>query len=252
MIDEKGTIEMQTRARAVLFVLVIASLTLFFACQKDIIQKEAAAYKSESLGISSTEAYFRFTDIPDGGDTFVFKLTNPDKIQLARNILSGIETREIHPMGVIFKPSVDYNPPWSFHLDPTSVEFFSNAIEVCDGTIQYVEDHFDEFCSSFEPGNCQWCPWNSKLLEEIQYNSREVHLFSGWNKISLPEVDQYSASSVLEDIDSDCGQGTAEAASRFRWGWWESFVSGYDGVDFTLYPNTPFYVRTSQSCVWRP
>jgi hypothetical protein len=56
-------------------------------------------------------------------------------------------------MGIIIKKSVDYKPDWSFHYDPDSISFFSFATEVCDASIEYVEEHLDEVGGSFLPGN---------------------------------------------------------------------------------------------------
>ncbi len=111
------------------------------------------------------EAFFAF-DCPPNQQTFIFKLTNPEKIQEARDILSGKKTDATSVMGIIIKKPVDYNPGWSFHYDPNSVSFFSFATEVCDASIEYVEEHLDEIGGSFLPDN-RWCPWCSQLTKEI-------------------------------------------------------------------------------------
>ena len=49
---------------------------------------------------------------------------------------------------------------------PNSISFFSQAIEVCDANMMYVEDHLDEACGAFLPG-CHWCPWDSRLTREV-------------------------------------------------------------------------------------
>ena len=117
-----------------------------------------------SRGALSEEAYFQF-DYPPAPETFIFKLADPTKIQEARDMLGGLKPTR-HVMGVIVKQPASYNPPWSYHLDPASVTFFESAIEVCDATIRYVEDHLDEACGAFLPG-CTWCPWGSRLLAEV-------------------------------------------------------------------------------------
>ncbi len=114
--------------------------------------------------LSSEEAYFQF-DYPPSPETFIFMLTDPDKIQEARDILSG-RRHSRHIMGTIVKVPADYNPPWSYQLDPSSITFFDFAIEVCDAAIQQVEQHLDEACGSFLPG-CVWCPWGSRLIAEV-------------------------------------------------------------------------------------
>ncbi len=110
-------------------------------------------------------ADFAFTDY--SGKEFVIRLTNEARIDQARKILSGEETMSIHVMGRIRKQTVDYNPEWSFHYDPDTITFFTMAIEVCDSSIMYLEDHLDEACGAFLPG-CFWCPWSSRLTREVQ------------------------------------------------------------------------------------
>ncbi|MBB5800350.1 hypothetical protein F4560_000118 [Saccharothrix ecbatanensis] len=107
---------------------------------------------------------FEFIDITR--EKFVFRLTDPDKIEHARRIISGEETEVVHVMGRITKVPADYNRKWSYHLKSDSVSFFDYGIEVCDATIPYVEDHLDEVGGAFLPG-LFWCPWTSKLTREV-------------------------------------------------------------------------------------
>ncbi|MCP2318498.1 hypothetical protein APR12_003853 [Nocardia amikacinitolerans] len=110
-------------------------------------------------------ADFAFTDY--SGKEFIIRLTNEQRIEEARRILSGQETMSTHVMGRIRKTPADYNPGWNFHLDPDTITFFTVAIEVCDASIVYVDDHLDEACGAFLPG-CFWCPWSSRLTREIR------------------------------------------------------------------------------------
>jgi uncharacterized protein (TIGR03437 family) len=114
---------------------------------------------------AAEEAYFVF-DSPPRKDLFVIKLTDPVKIQKARGLLSGGDQSARHVGGVIVKEPACYNSPWSYHLDPRSIEFFDNAIEVCDGAMGYIESHLDEVGGALLPGN-RWCSWGSRLVKEI-------------------------------------------------------------------------------------
>jgi hypothetical protein len=114
--------------------------------------------------VAEPGATFEFTDVTR--TTFVFRLTDPAKIEHARRIISGEETRDIHVFGRIAKTSVDYNRQWSYHLKPDTVDFFDNAFEICDATIPYVEEHLDEAGGAFLPGLI-WCPWTSELIREV-------------------------------------------------------------------------------------
>jgi uncharacterized protein (TIGR03437 family) len=114
---------------------------------------------------AQAEAYF-VMGVQPRNDLFVIKLTDPVKIQRARDILSGKESPTTHIRGRIVKQAVPWNPPWSFHFDPQSVGFFDLAIEVCDGSPGYVESFLADAGGAFLPGNI-WCPWSSRLLKEI-------------------------------------------------------------------------------------
>ena len=103
------------------------------------------------------EAFFMF-DVPPNPETVVFKLTDPVKIQEARNLLASGTQRIVS--GTLIKQPVYYNSAWTFHLDPKSITFPEVAIELCDAPIRYIEDNRDIAYPS-------WCPWNSRLLREI-------------------------------------------------------------------------------------
>ncbi|MBF6295931.1 calmodulin [Nocardia amamiensis] len=109
-------------------------------------------------------AFFAFTDASE--KEFIIQLVDEQRIAEARRILSGEEKMSVHVMGRIMKTPMPYNPGWNFHLDPETISFFTQAIEVCDASIMYVQDHLDEACGAFLPG-CMWCPWSSRLTREI-------------------------------------------------------------------------------------
>ncbi|GAA3012968.1 calmodulin-binding protein [Streptosporangium longisporum] len=109
-------------------------------------------------------AYFEFTDIT--GSKGVLQLTDPAEIQHARDLISGATTERPHVLGRIVKRPAPYNPSWSYHYDPATIDFFDVAIEVCDATMPYVEDHLDEAGGAFLPGLI-WCPWTSRLVGEV-------------------------------------------------------------------------------------
>ncbi|MFI6995761.1 calmodulin-binding protein [Nonomuraea wenchangensis] len=113
---------------------------------------------------AAAPAYFVMTDITR--ENFVVQLTDPVKIQHARDLISGTATNEPHVLGRILKRSAPYNPRWSYQLNPDTISFFDVAIEVCDATIPYVEDYLDEAGGAFLPG-LVWCPWTSRLVREI-------------------------------------------------------------------------------------
>jgi len=136
-----------------------------------------------------TEAYFRFRKY-EGGNTFVFMLNDASKIQEARSILNGSQKDKIHVMGYVFLGGVDYNPGYDYYLEPDSINFFEQAIELCDADIW--SSYPKEYCQQYDPGECNWCPWNSELIEEVEfetfYPGERVSAFSQTNNIVISEV----------------------------------------------------------------
>lgn len=114
-------------------------------------------------------AYFEMQGGYYPHEPFVIKLTDPAEILHARELLSGATDARPHVLGRIIKRTVAYNPNWSYHLDPGTIDFFDQMIEVCDAHPTYVEDHLDEAGGAFLPGG-HWCPWASRLVKEIPAN----------------------------------------------------------------------------------
>ena len=104
-----------------------------------------------------TEAYFIF-DCPPNTSTFTIKLTDPQTIQEARNIIATGARKMV--AGTLIKQPVYYNSQWSYHLDPKSIGFVDFALEVCDANMNYLEANLD---TAFP----DWCPWTSRLVKEI-------------------------------------------------------------------------------------
>lgn len=115
----------------------------------------------------ATATRFAFTQPSSPGTEFIIEVTDEKTISHARRILSGDEKNEVHVHGRIVKRTQPYNPRFSFHLDPSTINFFSMAIEVCDANMTYLEDHLDEAGGAFLPGN-HWCPWDSRLTREVK------------------------------------------------------------------------------------
>jgi hypothetical protein len=100
-------------------------------------------------------------------DSFIIALRNPATIERARAIAAGQEAKAVHVSGTVIKGTAPYNPRWHFHLEPDSISFFENAIEVCDSTTSYVDAHLGEVGGAFLP-NAHWCPWESKVVHETR------------------------------------------------------------------------------------
>jgi hypothetical protein len=73
------------------------------------------------------------------GQTFKIELVTPELVEHAKSLLAGEEVAAI-PVGTIVRDDPSVNEPWSWHIDPDTLEFADFTTEVCDGLPEYVED----------------------------------------------------------------------------------------------------------------
>lgn len=129
-----------------------------------LAQTSGPGVRAATAAAAENPAYFEVTDVTHA--RYVLKLVEPAEIEHARELVAGSTTDQPHVIGRIVKRTAPYNPRWSYHVQPETVHFFDSAIEVCDATIPYVEDHLDEAGGAFLPG-LVWCDWSSRLVREI-------------------------------------------------------------------------------------
>ena len=125
------------RTRARLVIAVVAAATLLLAgCAP-------AAHKNPV-------ATFQVV-----GETYKIELATPELVAHARQLLAGEKVASI-PLGTVVRDGGGVNAPWSWHIDPATLQFADNTIEVCDGLPSYVEDH-----TVTSP---DYCPWSAKVI----------------------------------------------------------------------------------------
>lgn len=88
-------------------------------------------------------------------ETFKVRLTDPVDIAIARDLAAGKAAPKI-PNGKIVRGPADVNEGYSWHLDPTDIEFAEVTTEVCDGLPSYVED-------GSLTGD-RFCPWSAEVV----------------------------------------------------------------------------------------
>jgi hypothetical protein len=148
------------------------------ALASDRLPTPASVSRSDTLPMTAAEAAYFEVGFPPEDLTFTILLTDTARIEEARDILRGDLGDRVSVMGSIVKAPAFYNPRWSYHLDPASIEFFENAIEVCDAHPRYVAEHLDEVCGAFLPG-CVWCPWSSVLVAEVERFAHFLPIVAG-------------------------------------------------------------------------
>jgi len=90
-----------------------------------------------------------------GEETFSVELATPELVEHAERLLAGEDVAAI-PLGTVVRDDPGPNAPWSWHLDPATLEFAEVTIEVCDGLPSYVEDG--------TVTSDQYCPWSAKIV----------------------------------------------------------------------------------------
>jgi len=95
-------------------------------------------------------ATFRVVD-----ETFTIELATPELVAHAEALLAGEDVASI-PLGRVVRDDPGVNAPWSWHIDPATLEFADLTIEVCDGLPSYVEDG-----TVTSP---DFCPWSAELI----------------------------------------------------------------------------------------
>jgi hypothetical protein len=91
-----------------------------------------------------------------GVETYKIELDTPALVKHAEQLLKGENVAAI-PLGRVVRDSPGVNKPWSWHIDPKTLQFAQVTIEVCDGLPSYVEDR-----TVTSP---DYCPWSAKVIK---------------------------------------------------------------------------------------
>jgi len=105
--------------------------------------------------LSSVPAAHPIATIRVVDETYRIELANAAALETAQQILAG-EIPPMIPNGRIVRDDPGPNAPWSWHIDPASLEWADMATEVCDGLPEYVED--GTLTSDW------YCPWSAEVL----------------------------------------------------------------------------------------
>ncbi|MFM9877336.1 MAG: hypothetical protein ACKVOG_05740 [Rhodoglobus sp.] len=90
-----------------------------------------------------------------GDQTYKIELATPELIAHVKELMAGSQDGRI-PIGNIVRDSPSVNAPWSWHIDPATLEFADVTTEVCDGLPEYVED--GTLTSDY------YCPWSAEVI----------------------------------------------------------------------------------------
>lgn len=116
-----------------------------------------ASCSSDSGADNPDEAVFRVEAC--GDESFRILLRDPELIAQAEAEI-GAETPKI-VNGALVAGDGGFNAPWSWHLDPASIEFAELTIELCDGCPHMVEEDLDQWIDVVG----RFCSWSSRVVE---------------------------------------------------------------------------------------
>ena len=88
-------------------------------------------------------------------EQYKIELATPELVEHAEALLAGEEVAAI-PLGTVVRDDPGVNAPWSWHIDPATLQFADVTVEVCDGLPSYVEDG-----TVTSP---DYCPWSAKII----------------------------------------------------------------------------------------
>ena len=88
-------------------------------------------------------------------ETYRVLLITDREIRIAYRLLAGRNAPPI-PNGLVLPGDGGVNQPWSWHIDPASLEFADVTTEVCDGLPSFVE-------RGTITGD-RFCPWGARVI----------------------------------------------------------------------------------------
>lgn len=89
--------------------------------------------------------------------TFKVELLTQDLVDHVIALRDGAATEGTIPIGTIADGDGGVNAPWSWHLDPATIQFVDVATEVCDGLPSHVEDK--------TLTSTTYCPWSANVVD---------------------------------------------------------------------------------------
>jgi hypothetical protein len=99
-----------------------------------------------------------------GSESYSIFITNSGTIAQVIALQKGQSNARI-PSGRVVKGAVDYNKPWSWHIDSRDITMVEVSMELCDGTPSMVEANLDEWIRTVGT----FCPWSAELVSLKDY-----------------------------------------------------------------------------------
>lgn len=92
------------------------------------------------------------------GEQFYVRATDPEAVAALKARQQSGEVSVV--LGLVKQGDGGFNAPWSWHLDPASVEVADAAMELCDGRPSMVQKDVAKWMA----GARVFCPWSAKVV----------------------------------------------------------------------------------------
>lgn len=93
------------------------------------------------------------------GEQFYVRATNPEAVAALRARQQSGEVSVV--LGEVKQGDGGFNAPWSWHLDPATVEVADAAMELCDGRPSMVQQNVGKWIAEARV----YCPWSAKVVK---------------------------------------------------------------------------------------
>jgi hypothetical protein len=137
------------------------------SCQSVLVQRSAivlaAVIAAGVTGCTAQQPTVVTFEVA-GEQTYRIELTTQEQIDHVRALMDGTTDEGRIPVGRIVRGDAGVNEPWSWHIDPATLEFADFTTEVCDGLPEYVEDR--------TLTSDTYCPWIAVPIELTGPGSR--------------------------------------------------------------------------------
>lgn len=122
----------------------------------------AAACENSPTGDDETRRGAATFIIDVTGTRFTLRASDPEAVTALRARMASGDRGVV--LGRIARGDGGFNSPWSWHIDPATVEVPDMSMELCDGQPGYVEENVDEFVDTVR----YYCPWSAQVVSEVR------------------------------------------------------------------------------------
>ena len=99
---------------------------------------------------------------PPDGERFRVRIDDPAVATQAEALVGAGPLKVLS--GTVVRGDGAVNAPWSWHLDPASIQFVDASIELCDACPSYLEQRLDDWIRS----GGSYCPWTTEVVARVQ------------------------------------------------------------------------------------